>query len=78
LGIQFGAGSDTQAAQLAAEGTRDVGWVIMRARRCLDAGAYHIIIESEGITKNVETWRTDAVAQIIDDLGLDAVMFEAA
>lgn len=27
LGIQFGAGGDTQAAQLAAEGTRDVGWV---------------------------------------------------
>jgi phosphosulfolactate synthase (CoM biosynthesis protein A) len=50
----------------------------MQARRCPDAGAYHIMIESEGITENVETWRTDAVAHIIDDLGLDAVMFEAA
>lgn len=27
---------------------------------------------------NVETWRTDVVAQIIDELGLEAVMFEAA
>lgn len=36
------------------------------------------MIESEGITENVDTWRTDAVAQIIDELGLEPVMFEAA
>jgi phosphosulfolactate synthase (CoM biosynthesis protein A) len=78
LGIQFGAGGSTAAAELAAEGTRDVGWLIAEARRCLDAGAERIMIESEGITENVETWRTDAAARIIDALGLDAVMFEAA
>jgi phosphosulfolactate synthase (CoM biosynthesis protein A) len=78
LGIQFGAGGATKAAELAAEGTRDVRWVIAQARRCLDSGAERIMIESEGITESVETWRTDAVAQIIDELGLEAVMFEAA
>ena len=78
LGIQFGAGGATEAAELAAEGTRDVRWVIGLARRCLDAGAERIMIESEGITESVTTWRTDAVAAIIDGLGLAPVMFEAA
>jgi phosphosulfolactate synthase (CoM biosynthesis protein A) len=70
LGIQFGAGGGaTPVAELAAEGTRDAGWVIKRAKACLEAGAHMIMIESEGITENVETWRTDVVAQIIDALG---------
>ena len=37
-----------------------------------------IMIESEGITENVNTWRTDAVARIINALGLEMPMFEAA
>ena len=37
-----------------------------------------IMIESEGITENVNTWRTDAAAKIIGALGLEKVMFEAA
>ena len=79
LGIQFGAGGGaTTSAELAAEGTRDAGWVIGRARACLDAGAHIIMIESEGITENVETWRTDVVARIIDALGSEKFMFEAA
>jgi phosphosulfolactate synthase (CoM biosynthesis protein A) len=78
LGIQFGAGGATPTAELAAEGVRDAGWVISRARACLDAGAEIIMIESEGITENVDTWRTDVVAKIIDEVGLDKVMFEGA
>ena len=78
VGIQFGAGGATAADDLAAEGTHDVAWVIQLARRFLDAGAYQIMIESEGITENVRTWRTDVPARLIDALGLDRVMFEAA
>jgi phosphosulfolactate synthase (CoM biosynthesis protein A) len=78
LGIQFGAGGDTPAEALQAEGTRDVQWVIDQARRCLDAGASIIMIESEGITENVTSWRTDAVARIMNAVGLDMTMFEAA
>ena len=78
VGIQFGAGGATTAAELEAEGTRDVDWAIGQARRFLDAGAYMIMIESEGITENVKTWRTDAAAKIIGALGLEKVMFEAA
>ncbi len=78
VGIQFGAGGATAAAELEAEGTRDPEWAIMQARRFIDAGAYMIMIESEGITENVRAWRTDVVARIINALGLEKPMFEAA
>lgn len=78
LGIQFGAGGATEAAELEAEGTRDVQWVIEQGKRCLEAGASILMIESEGITESVSRWRTDVAAQIISSLGLENVMFEAA
>src|SRR5919201_238754 len=78
VGIQFGAGGATATAELEAEGTRDPDWAILQARRFLEAGAYQIMIESEGITENVGRWRTEVVARVVDALGLDRVMFEAA
>ncbi|MGO9119101.1 MAG: phosphosulfolactate synthase [Desulfomonilaceae bacterium] len=78
VGIQFGAGGATATSELEAEGTRDVEWAISQARRFVDAGAYMIMIESEGITENVKVWRTDVVAKIINGLGLEKPMFEAA
>ncbi len=78
VGIQFGAGGATTESELAAEGTRDPEWAIQQAKRFVDAGAYMIMIESEGITENVKTWRTDVVAKIIQALGLEKPMFEAA
>jgi phosphosulfolactate synthase (CoM biosynthesis protein A) len=78
VGIQFGAGGATSADDLARLGTRDVGWPIQLARRFLDAGAEMIMIESEGITENVRSWRTEVPARIIETLGLAKVMFEAA
>src|SRR5438105_4559098 len=53
VGIQFGAGGATRAEELEAEGTRDPAWAIGQARCFLDAGAYLLMIESEGITENV-------------------------
>lgn len=78
VGIQFGAGGATAAGELAAEGTKDVGAAIALARRHLDAGAAMIMIESEGITESVAAWRTDVIARVVGDLGLERVMFEAA
>ena len=78
VGIQFGAGGATTPAELEQEGTRDVSYAIDLARRCLDAGAYMIMIESEGITEEVTSWRTDVPAAIVRELGLEHVMFEAA
>ena len=78
VGIQFGAGGTTAASELEAEGRQDVDWAVGRARRYLDAGAYMIMIESEGITENVNSWRTDVPARFVNTLGLEKVMFEAA
>ncbi len=78
VGIQFGAGAASTPDELAAEGTGDPEWAIMRARRHLEAGAYMIMVESEGITESVHTWRTDVIARFVRELGLDKTMFEAA
>ena len=37
-----------------------------------------IMVESEGITENVRTWRTDVAARFILELGIEHVMMEAA
>ena len=78
IGIQFGAGGASRAEELEAEGIRDAGWAIQQAQRFFDAGAYMIMVESEGITENVKVWRTDVPAKIVNVLGLEKVMFEAA
>ncbi len=78
VGIQFGAGGSTAARELEAEGTRDPEWAIHTARRFLDAGAWMIMIESEGITESVEVWQTGVASRIAGELGIEKVMFEAA
>src|SRR5215469_8244013 len=78
VGIQFGAGGATTAGELKAEGTRDPSWAIAQAKRFLEAGAEIIMIESEGITENVDPWRTDVPAIFIDEIGMEKLMFEAA
>jgi phosphosulfolactate synthase (CoM biosynthesis protein A) len=79
VGIQFGAGGGaTSIAELEAEGQQDPSWAIARARRFLDAGAYMIMVESEGITENVPRMRTDVPARFIAELGLEKLMFEAS
>ena len=79
VGIQFGSGGGaTTVAELEAEGQQDPAWAIARARRFLDAGAYMIMIESEGITENVPRMRTEVPARFIAELGLEKLMFEAS
>jgi phosphosulfolactate synthase (CoM biosynthesis protein A) len=78
VGIQFGAGGATSAQELKAAGLRDTGYAIKQAKRFLEAGAYMIMIESEGVTENINPWRTNIVAEFIDALGMEKLMFEAA
>jgi phosphosulfolactate synthase (CoM biosynthesis protein A) len=78
VGIQFGAGGATTAGELKAEGTCDPNWAIAQAKRFLEAGAEIVMIESEGITENVDSWRTDVPAKFIDEIGIEKLMFEAA
>jgi phosphosulfolactate synthase (CoM biosynthesis protein A) len=78
VGIQFGAGGASDPSTLEEQGISSTQSAIDRARRFLDAGAPLIMIESEGITESVKSWRTDVPEQIAGALGLDRVMFEAA
>jgi phosphosulfolactate synthase (CoM biosynthesis protein A) len=78
IGIQFGAGGATPLAELKAEGTRDPGYAIKQAKCFLEAGAYMIMIESEGITENTDQWRTDVANRFMNELDPEKLMFEAA
>jgi len=78
VGVQFGAGGASTVAELEAERTGDPAWAVAQAKKHLDAGAYMIMIESEGITEQVRAWRTDIVTAFVRDLGLEKTMFEAA
>jgi len=78
VGIQFGAGGATSAGELEAEGTRDPSWAIHQMKSLLDAGAGLIMVESEGITENVKSWRSDVAAKFVTAIGLEHLMFEAA
>src|SRR5215469_16336385 len=76
--IQFGAGGATSAGELEAEGARDPAWAIHQMKRLLDAGAELIMVESEGITESVTSWRSDVAAKFATAIGLEHLMFEAA
>ena len=78
IGIQFGAGGATTAAELKAAGTRPISYAIEQAKQFLKEGVYMIMIESEGITENTNPWRTEVAAEFIHELGLEKIMFEAA
>ncbi|KAF4854416.1 Protein HEAT-STRESS-ASSOCIATED 32 [Colletotrichum siamense] len=79
IGIQFGAGGDTSSAGLESMGSQsDPSKVVDLGKRFVDMGVERIMIESEGITENVTSWRTDVIQKILRDLPMEKVMFEAA
>lgn len=78
IGIQFGAGGDGTVAEYEAEGIQDVNYAIQQAKRFIDAGAFLIMMESEGVTENANPWKIDIPAKFINGIGLEKVMFEAA
>jgi len=78
VGVQFGAGGASDAEVLEREGISSPQGAIARAKRFLDAGAPLIMIESEGITESVKSWRTEIPMQFAEAIGLEHLMFEAA
>jgi phosphosulfolactate synthase (CoM biosynthesis protein A) len=78
VGIQFGAGGTSSAAELERAGTGSVPAALAKARRALESGADMIVLESEGVTESVTAWRTDVPAAFADAIGLEKLMFEAA
>ena len=78
IGVQFGSGGTNTVEENEAEGIMDPSQAIETGKRCLDAGAYMLMIESEGITESVNEWRTGVATQFANELGIDNVMFESA
>lgn len=78
IGVQFGAGGSSRSDVLQSQATSDPDWAVDMARRFVDAGVELIMIESEGVTENVDAWRTDVPAAFANAVGLERLMFEAA
>ncbi|KAL2265022.1 hypothetical protein VTJ83DRAFT_7532 [Remersonia thermophila] len=90
LGIQFGAGGDTDPATLeamaggtsggAGGGRSPASKIVELGRRFIEqCGVERIMVESEGITENVgDRWRTEVVRAVLAGLPPEKVMFEAA
>lgn len=78
INVQFGAGGTSSIEALEQQGQQAPSEAIREARRHLDAGAYMIMVESEGITEQVREWRTDIISEIADGIGIESAMFEAA
>lgn len=79
ISIRFGTGGGmTSVAELEAQGTGDVSYAIRLGQRYLEAGAEMLMVESEGITEDVHQWRPEVVSAMVDAIGLEQLMFEAA
>ncbi|WP_435335945.1 phosphosulfolactate synthase [Haloarchaeobius sp. TZWWS8] len=78
INVQFGAGGASSVEELESESAIDPASAIAAAKRHLDAGAYKIMVESEGITERVRDWRTDVAFEIANEVGFENCVFEAA
>ena len=77
VGILHGAGGATPEGS-GSISLRDPRAAIDLARRQLDAGTARIVVESEGITEEVDEWRTEVIEEIAAALPLEVLLFEAA
>jgi len=78
INVQFGAGGASSVEALEAEASIDPANAIEEAKRHLEAGAYKVMVESEGITERVREWRTDVAFDIANEVGVEHCVFEAA
>jgi phosphosulfolactate synthase (CoM biosynthesis protein A) len=78
INVQFGAGGASSVEELESEPEIDPASAIHEAERHLDAGAYKVMVESEGITEEVREWRTDVAFEIANGVGVENCVFEAA
>jgi phosphosulfolactate synthase (CoM biosynthesis protein A) len=78
IGVQFGAGGGSPIEQLQTEPLREAEDAVRMAERYLDLGLPLVMVESEGLTENVQTPRHDVITRLVTALGIDHLMFEAA
>jgi phosphosulfolactate synthase (CoM biosynthesis protein A) len=77
IGVQFGAGGTSTVEELEEEGQIDPTIAIEEGKAHLDAGAYMLMVEGEGITESVPELRTDIAFEIANGLGPENCVFEA-
>lgn len=78
VNVQFGAGGASNPEELEEEVVADPEMAIEEAQKHLDAGAYKIMVESEGITEEVKEPRTDIAFELANGIGVENCVFEAA
>jgi phosphosulfolactate synthase (CoM biosynthesis protein A) len=78
VGLQCGVGGGTPEAGLASQSVRDPEHMYNQAEQLLEAGAAYVILGSEGVTESVSAWRTAIPVALVERVGLDRVIFEAA
>lgn len=77
VNVQYGAGGEASVEDLEDDASVNTRRAIEEANRHLDAGAYKIMIESDGITDLVREPRTDVAFDLAHGIGLENCMFEA-
>lgn len=81
ISMLIGAGAGTHIAGYG-EGmeTRSLSELMEEAEAHLSAGAYMLMLESEGITEDMppSQWRTDVIKRLVDKFGYENWMFEAS
>jgi len=72
ISFMKGAGGGTQIANYKPQ-YKDVNTLLENASAYLDAGAYMLMLESEGITEDIpeSKWRKDIIKKAIDRFGLE-------
>ncbi len=77
INVQFGAGGATDPDILEEQGQQSPEQAIEEGERHLEAGAELLMVEAEGITEEVNEWRTDVAYQLANELGTENCVFEA-
>ncbi|MDY6789011.1 MAG: phosphosulfolactate synthase, partial [Candidatus Nanohaloarchaea archaeon] len=81
IALMKGAGAGVHATNYEEKiDLKPVDQYMEEAQAHLDAGAYMLMIESEGLTEGLppEKWRIDVIEKLIDRFGYENLMFEAA
>lgn len=76
-----GGGSKEFGYSQAVEAVKTVDQLLAEGDRFFEAGAYMLMIESEGITEGIEDpkdWRSDVIFALIERFGHEKLMFEVS
>jgi phosphosulfolactate synthase (CoM biosynthesis protein A) len=79
ISLMIGSGAGTHKVGYKPK-PRSVGDLMKEARAHLKAGAYIMMLESEGITEDLPSnkWRIDVIKKLVSEFGFESWMFESS